>query len=37
MLPSDDSRCGWYDLLPEPGPARWDALRRRWEIDAVYD
>jgi glycine/D-amino acid oxidase-like deaminating enzyme len=22
MLPADDSRCGWYDLLPEPGPAR---------------
>jgi glycine/D-amino acid oxidase-like deaminating enzyme len=22
MLPADESRCGWYETLPAPGPAR---------------
>ena len=33
MFPADDSRCGWYETLPEPGPAR--RIRGRERADWV--
>jgi glycine/D-amino acid oxidase-like deaminating enzyme len=33
MLPTDDSQCGWYDTLPEPGPAH--RIRGRERADWV--